>query len=148
MVGLRRDEPAHRGSARNPIGGARAGGRSFSSSQRLLKDLSTNVRIDSRWKARRADHGARGLGGVALALAQAGADIALAAGSSWRARRTPTRSRATGRRAKGFQADVTKLAEVERLKGESRLRGPVDTGQPGGNKRGPIQELTERTGTS
>ena len=53
---------------------------------------------------------------------------------------------ATGRRAAGFAADVTKLADVERLADEVEAElGPVDilVNNAGINIRGPIQQLTE-----
>jgi NAD(P)-dependent dehydrogenase (short-subunit alcohol dehydrogenase family) len=112
--------------------------------------MSTNVldRFKVEGRVALITGGARGLGEVmALALAQAGADIALA-GRQLAACETTADAiaKATGRRAKGFQADVTKLAEVERLKGEVEAAlGPVDilVNSAGVNKRGPIQELTE-----
>ena len=53
---------------------------------------------------------------------------------------------ATGRRAHGFAADVSKAADVDRLVAEVEAAlGPVDilVNNAGVNKRGPIQELTE-----
>ena len=56
---------------------------------------------------------------------------------------------ATGRKTGAFAADVTKLADVERLADEveSRFRsGRILVNNAGINIRGPIQQLTERTG--
>ena len=92
--------------------------------------------------------GARGLGlTMATALAEAGADVALA-GRSLDACETAAASlaTATGRRARGFAADVTKLAELDRLAGEvDAALGPVDIliNNAGINIRGPITQLTE-----
>jgi NAD(P)-dependent dehydrogenase (short-subunit alcohol dehydrogenase family) len=112
--------------------------------------MSTNVldrfKVDGRVAL--ITGGARGLGEVmAMALAQAGADIALAGRQLAACEATADAiAKATGRRAKGFQADVTKLADLERLKVEVEAAlGPVDilVNSAGVNKRGPIQELTE-----
>ena len=92
--------------------------------------------------------GARGLGlTMATALAEAGADVALA-GRSLAACETAAASVAstTGRRARGFTADVTKLADLERLSHEVETAlGPVDilVNNAGINIRGPINQLTE-----
>src|SRR3954447_11581121 len=92
--------------------------------------------------------GARGLGRtMATALAEAGADIALS-GRSVEACREAAEgiTAATGRRARGFAADVTKLADVERLATEVEAElGPVDilVNNAGINIRGPLQQLTE-----
>ncbi len=92
--------------------------------------------------------GARGLGQtMATALAEAGADIALSGRSVDACRETAEGiTRATGRRARGFAADVTSLADVERLATEVEAAlGPVDilVNNAGINIRGPIQQLTE-----
>src|SRR6476661_3059824 len=92
--------------------------------------------------------GARGLGlAMATALAEAGADIALS-GRSVEACRSAAEgiTAATGRRARGFEADVTRLADVERLATDVEAElGPVDilVNNAGINIRGPIQQLTE-----
>jgi NAD(P)-dependent dehydrogenase (short-subunit alcohol dehydrogenase family) len=92
--------------------------------------------------------GARGLGlAMATALAEAGADIALS-GRSVEACRSAAEgiTAATGRRARGFEADVTQLADVERLATDVEAElGPVDilVNNAGINIRGPIQQLTE-----
>ncbi len=92
--------------------------------------------------------GARGLGlTMATALAEAGADVALSGRSVEACREAAGKiTAATGRRARGFAADVTKLADVERLKTEVEAElGPVDilVNNAGINIRGPIQQLTE-----
>ncbi len=92
--------------------------------------------------------GARGLGRtMATALAQVGADVALSGRSVEACREAAQEIAAeTGRRAKGFAADVTQLADVERLATEVEGElGPVDilVNNAGINIRGPIQQLTE-----
>jgi NAD(P)-dependent dehydrogenase (short-subunit alcohol dehydrogenase family) len=92
--------------------------------------------------------GARGLGvTMARALAEAGANVALAG----RSRETCQEAAdgivaATGRRARAFDADVTRVADVERLASdiESTL-GPVDilVNNAGINIRGALRDLTE-----
>ena len=61
--------------------------------------------------------GARGLGlTMATALAEAGADVALSGRSLGPAEEAASAiTKATGRRAKAFAADVTSAADVERL---------------------------------
>ncbi len=92
--------------------------------------------------------GARGLGmTMATALAEAGADVAIAGRSRESCQPWRRRSRATtGRRASAFVADVTDRASIERLAVdiEGEL-GPVDilVNNAGINIRGPIQDLTE-----
>lgn len=92
--------------------------------------------------------GARGLGlTMATALAQAGADIALSGRSGTSCQQAAEQiAAATGRRAKGFEADVANAKDIERLVAdiESSL-GPVDIliNNAGINIRGPIQELSE-----
>jgi len=92
--------------------------------------------------------GARGLGlTMATALAQAGADVALS-GRSRDACQTAADEIAavTGRRAAAFAADVTKLADVERLAADVEAAvGPVDilVNNAGINIRGAIQDLSE-----
>jgi NAD(P)-dependent dehydrogenase (short-subunit alcohol dehydrogenase family) len=84
---------------------------------------------------------------MALALAEAGADVAL----SGRSREACEESAkaiaaATGRKTKAYAADVTQLADVERLRGEIEADfGRVDilVNNAGINIRGPIQQLTE-----
>jgi NAD(P)-dependent dehydrogenase (short-subunit alcohol dehydrogenase family) len=91
---------------------------------------------------------ARGLGlTMAEALAQAGADVAIAG----RSRDTCQAAAddiagATGRRARAFEADVTRLDDVQRLAAEvESALGPVDilVNNAGINIRGLVQDLTE-----
>ena len=91
---------------------------------------------------------ARGLGfTMASALAQAGADLALAGRSSGPLEEAAAAiASATGRRAKAFVADVTSGADVDRMAGEVEAEfGRVDIliNNAGVNKRGPVQELSE-----
>ena len=92
--------------------------------------------------------GARGLGlTMATALAEAGADVALAG----RSRETcqtaaDTVARTTGKRAQAFAADVTRLDDVRRLAGDVEAAlGPIDIliNNAGINIRGAVQELSE-----
>jgi NAD(P)-dependent dehydrogenase (short-subunit alcohol dehydrogenase family) len=92
--------------------------------------------------------GARGLGRtMATALAQVGADVAISGRSVEACREAAQEIAAeTGRRAKGFAADVTQLADVERLASEVEAElGPADilVNNAGINIRGPIQQLSE-----
>jgi len=92
--------------------------------------------------------GARGLGRtMAIALAEAGADIALSGRSAGPCEETAAEiSQATSRRARGFAADVTKLADVERLVADVEAElGQVDIliNNAGINIRGAINQLTE-----
>jgi NAD(P)-dependent dehydrogenase (short-subunit alcohol dehydrogenase family) len=84
---------------------------------------------------------------MAVALAQAGADVALAGRSREACQAVADRVTAeTGRRAAAFDADVTKLADVERLAADvERDLGPVDilVNNAGINIRGAIQDLSE-----
>ena len=110
------------------------------------KNVLESFRIDG--KVALVTGGARGLGlTMATALAEAGADVALS-GRSVEACQEAAKgiTAATGRRARGFAADVTKLADVERLKTEVEAElGPVDilVNNAGINIRGPIQQLSE-----
>jgi NAD(P)-dependent dehydrogenase (short-subunit alcohol dehydrogenase family) len=92
--------------------------------------------------------GARGLGRtMAAALAEAGAAIALAGRSKEACRQAADGiASATGRTAKAFAADVTKIEDVERLANDVESEfGKVDilVNNAGINIRGPIQQLTE-----
>lgn len=92
--------------------------------------------------------GARGLGRtMAAALAEAGADIALAGRSKDTCQDAADGiASATGRQVAAFSADVTKIADVERLVDDvEREFGSVDilVNNAGINIRGPIQQLTE-----
>ena len=92
--------------------------------------------------------GAKGLGRViAQALAEAGADVALASRTLSECREAANDINAsTGRRALGFEADVTSSADIERLRQEVEgSLGPVDilVNNAGINIRGAANELTE-----
>jgi NAD(P)-dependent dehydrogenase (short-subunit alcohol dehydrogenase family) len=92
--------------------------------------------------------GARGLGRtMATALAEAGAAIALAGRSQDTCQAAADGiASATGRKAMAFAADVTKIADVERLADDvEREFGKVDilVNNAGINIRGPVQQLTE-----
>jgi NAD(P)-dependent dehydrogenase (short-subunit alcohol dehydrogenase family) len=92
--------------------------------------------------------GARGLGRtMATALAEAGADIALAGRSKDSCEQAAAEiAAATGRTARAFEVDVTRLSDVEKLADDvERECGKVDilVNNAGINIRGPIQQLTE-----
>jgi len=92
--------------------------------------------------------GARGLGlTMATALAEAGADVALTGRSIGPAEEAAKAiAVATGRRAQAFAADVTSIADVDKLVPavESAL-GPVDilVNNAGVNIRGTVDQLSE-----
>jgi NAD(P)-dependent dehydrogenase (short-subunit alcohol dehydrogenase family) len=92
--------------------------------------------------------GARGLGlTMATALAEAGADIALAGRSLETCEEAAAATAsATGRKVRGFAADVTRLDDVERLQSsvEAEL-GPIDilVNNAGVNIRGSVEQLSE-----
>jgi len=92
--------------------------------------------------------GGRGLGvTMATALAQVGADIALAGRSIERGRATAsTIASATGRRVQAFAADVTAIADIDRLVDQvEQDLGPIDVliNSAGVNIRGAVQDLSE-----
>ncbi len=92
--------------------------------------------------------GARGLGRtMAAALAEAGADIALAGRSKETCQQAADGiASGTGRKVMAFAADVTKIDEVELLANDvEREFGKIDilVNNAGINIRGPIQQLTE-----
>jgi NAD(P)-dependent dehydrogenase (short-subunit alcohol dehydrogenase family) len=91
--------------------------------------------------------GARGLGQtMARALAEAGADIALSGRSRESCQEAADGMAATGRKVRAFAADVTKLADVERLTGDVEAEmGKIDilVNNAGINIRGSIQDLSE-----
>jgi NAD(P)-dependent dehydrogenase (short-subunit alcohol dehydrogenase family) len=92
--------------------------------------------------------GARGLGRtMATALAEAGADIALSGRSRESCQEAADgMAAATGRKVRAFAADVTKIADVERLTGEVEAQlGKIDilVNNAGINIRGSIQDLSE-----
>ena len=92
--------------------------------------------------------GSKGLGlTMATALAEAGADVALSGRTLTTCEESAARiASATGRRAKGFAADVTASADIERLVRsiESSL-GPIDIliNNAGVNIRGTVDQLAE-----
>jgi NAD(P)-dependent dehydrogenase (short-subunit alcohol dehydrogenase family) len=91
--------------------------------------------------------GSKGLGrAMAQALAEAGADIALCSRHGAEAEAAATEiAAATGRRAVGFEADVTDLESVQRLKaGCEEALGKIDIllNNAGINIRKPTPELT------
>ena len=93
--------------------------------------------------------GARGLGKtMATALAEAGATVALAGRSKDTCEEAAKGiAGATGRKTAAFAADVTKLADVERLADDvDREFGRIDilVNNAGINIRGPIQQLSEQ----
>jgi NAD(P)-dependent dehydrogenase (short-subunit alcohol dehydrogenase family) len=92
--------------------------------------------------------GARGLGRtMALALAEAGADVALSGRTRDSLEEAATGvAAATGRRVQGFVADVTRADHVARLAAEVPASlGPVDilVNNAGINIRGAVHELSE-----
>jgi len=110
----------------------------------------TNVLDMFRLPNRRAliTGGSKGLGLViATALAQAGADVALASRSLDDCKAAADAiSRSTGRRAFGFGGDVTRVEDVERIIAETQKAiGPIDilVNNAGNNIRGNSQDLSE-----
>jgi NAD(P)-dependent dehydrogenase (short-subunit alcohol dehydrogenase family) len=92
--------------------------------------------------------GARGLGfTMATALAEAGADVALAGRTIASCNEAAASiASSTGRRAKGFAADVTAAADIERLVASvEKELGPIDIliNNAGVNIRGTIDQLSE-----
>jgi NAD(P)-dependent dehydrogenase (short-subunit alcohol dehydrogenase family) len=92
--------------------------------------------------------GARGLGQViATALAQAGADVAIASRSIATCETTAQSiASSTGRRARAFTADVTSASDIARLVNEiEQSLGAIDIlfNNAGVNVRGPVNELSE-----
>jgi NAD(P)-dependent dehydrogenase (short-subunit alcohol dehydrogenase family) len=92
--------------------------------------------------------GARGLGlTMATALAEAGADLALSGRTAATCHDAASAlASATGRRVKGFAADVTSADDVARLvEGVERELGPIDIliNNAGVNIRGTVGELSE-----
>jgi NAD(P)-dependent dehydrogenase (short-subunit alcohol dehydrogenase family) len=84
---------------------------------------------------------------MAQALAEAGADVALSGRSKDSCQEAADAvAKATGRTVRGYAADVTNLADVERLASEIESDfGKVDilVNNAGINIRGPIHQLTE-----
>jgi NAD(P)-dependent dehydrogenase (short-subunit alcohol dehydrogenase family) len=92
--------------------------------------------------------GGKGLGlTMATALAEAGADVALSGRTVETCHESARKiASATGRRVKGFAADVTSASDIERLAAavEKEL-GPIDilVNNAGVNIRGTVDQLTE-----
>jgi NAD(P)-dependent dehydrogenase (short-subunit alcohol dehydrogenase family) len=112
----------------------------------VTKSVMDRFRLDGRTAL--ITGGARGLGRtMAVALAQAGANIALSGRSKEACEQAAAEiAAATGRTVGAFAADVTRLADVEQLAADiDRELGPVDilVNNAGINIRGPIQQLTE-----
>lgn len=92
--------------------------------------------------------GSKGLGlTMATALAEAGADVALSGRTLATCEAAAAKiAAATGRRARGFAADVTASADIERLvKAIESSLGPIDIliNNAGVNIRGTIDQLPE-----
>jgi len=92
--------------------------------------------------------GSKGLGlTMATALAEAGADVALSGRTLTTCEESAARiASATGRRAKGFAADVTASADIERLvRSIEGSLGPIDIliNNAGVNIRGTVDQLAE-----
>jgi NAD(P)-dependent dehydrogenase (short-subunit alcohol dehydrogenase family) len=92
--------------------------------------------------------GARGLGRImATALAEAGAEVAITARTQASCEETATAiTQATGRRCKSFAAEVTSVADVERLANDVEAAfGQVDilVNNAGTNIRGQVDQLSE-----
>jgi NAD(P)-dependent dehydrogenase (short-subunit alcohol dehydrogenase family) len=92
--------------------------------------------------------GARGLGRtMAAALAEAGADVALTGRTLPPSAQTAAEiSAASGRRCRAYEADVTRLSDVERLASAVEADfGRIDIliNNAGTNIRGPIEQLSE-----
>jgi NAD(P)-dependent dehydrogenase (short-subunit alcohol dehydrogenase family) len=92
--------------------------------------------------------GARGLGQtMATALAQAGADVAIASRTMASCEQTSASiSGATGRRCRGYSADVTVAADIDRLVDDvERDFGRIDilVNNAGNNIRGAVDQLSE-----
>jgi NAD(P)-dependent dehydrogenase (short-subunit alcohol dehydrogenase family) len=92
--------------------------------------------------------GSRGLGRtMATALAQAGADVAITARTLASCEETAGAiAEATGRRCKGFTAEVTAIADVDRLANEVEAAfGQIDilVNNAGTNIRGQVDQLSE-----
>jgi NAD(P)-dependent dehydrogenase (short-subunit alcohol dehydrogenase family) len=110
------------------------------------KNVLDSFRVDG--KVALVTGGARGLGRtMAAALAEAGADIALSGRSRDACQEAAHAIAAsTGRRVCAFQADVTKIDDVENLaSGVEAELGRIDIliNNAGVNIRGPVQQLSE-----
>ncbi len=110
------------------------------------KNVTELFRLDGRCAL--ITGGAKGLGRViAQALAEAGADVAVASRTQADCQKAAKEiAEATERRATGFAVDVTKADDLQRLKREIESNlGPIDilVNNAGINIRGPIEELSE-----
>ncbi|HEU4890808.1 MAG TPA: glucose 1-dehydrogenase [Vicinamibacterales bacterium] len=110
------------------------------------KSVLDSFRLDG--KVALVTGGSRGLGRtIATALAEAGADIAITARTQASCEETAAViTQATGRRCKGFAAEVTSVSDVERLANDVEAAfGQIDilVNNAGTNIRGQVDQLSE-----
>ena len=110
------------------------------------KSVLDSFRLDG--KVALVTGGSRGLGRtIATALAEAGADIAITARTQASCEETAAAiTQATGRRCKGFAAEVTSVPDVERLANDVEAAfGQIDilVNNAGTNIRGLVDQLSE-----
>ena len=110
------------------------------------KSVLDSFRLDG--KVALVTGGSRGLGRtIATALAEAGADIAITARTQASCEETAAAiTQATGRRCKGFAAEVTSVSDVERLANDVEAAfGQIDilVNNAGTNIRGQVDQLSE-----
>jgi NAD(P)-dependent dehydrogenase (short-subunit alcohol dehydrogenase family) len=110
------------------------------------KSVLDSFRLDG--KVALVTGGSRGLGRtIATALAEAGADIAITARTQASCEETAAAiAQATGRRCKGFAAEVTSVPDVERLANDVEAAfGQIDilVNNAGTNIRGLVDQLSE-----
>jgi NAD(P)-dependent dehydrogenase (short-subunit alcohol dehydrogenase family) len=110
------------------------------------KSVLDSFRLDG--KVALVTGGSRGLGRtIATALAEAGADIAITARTQASCEETAAATaQATGRRCKGFAAEVTSVSDVERLANDVEAAfGQIDilVNNAGTNIRGLVDQLSE-----
>ena len=110
------------------------------------KSVLDSFRLDG--KVALVTGGSRGLGRtMATALAEAGADIAITARTQASCEETAAAmTQATGRRCKGFAAEVTSVSDVERLANDVEAAfGQIDilVNNAGTNIRGQVDQLSE-----
>jgi NAD(P)-dependent dehydrogenase (short-subunit alcohol dehydrogenase family) len=113
----------------------------------VAKSVLDTFRLDGRRAL--ITGGAKGLGRVmAMALAQAGADVAVASRTLGECQETAKAIAAeTGRKTAALSADVSNSADVEKLAREAEAAlGPIDIliNNAGINVRGAAQELAEK----